>query len=84
VNHYCTLRHRVQTGSGSYPTTHQRVPAALSPSSADVKNIWIYTSTPPCVFMAWYLVKPRDNFSLSGSVKYPVRKVEESLVKKWN
>jgi hypothetical protein len=33
------------------------------PSSAEVKNAWSYTSTPPYVFMAWCLVKHRDNFT---------------------
>jgi len=37
-----------------------------------VKNVWSYTSTPPCAFMVWclienvlmvwYLVKHKDNF----------------------
>jgi hypothetical protein len=31
------------------------------PSSAEVKNAWSYTSTPQYVFMAWCLVKHRDN-----------------------
>jgi hypothetical protein len=30
------------------------------PYSVEVKNMWSYTSTPK-VFMAWYLVKDRDN-----------------------
>jgi hypothetical protein len=25
--------------------------------------MWIYTSTPPYAFMAWYLIKHRDNFA---------------------
>jgi hypothetical protein len=33
-----------------------------SPSSAEVKNAWSYTSTPQYVFMAWCLVKHRDKF----------------------
>jgi hypothetical protein len=44
-----------------------------TPSSAEVKNAWSYTSTHPygfmvwclikrCVFMAWYLLKHRDSF----------------------
>jgi hypothetical protein len=33
------------------------------PSSAEIKNAWSYTSTPQYVFMAWYLVKHRDNFT---------------------
>jgi hypothetical protein len=32
------------------------------PSSAEVKNAWGYTSIPQYVFMAWCLVKRRDNF----------------------
>jgi hypothetical protein len=32
------------------------------PSSAEVKNAWSYTFTPSYVFMAWYLVKNKDNF----------------------
>jgi hypothetical protein len=32
-------------------------------SSADVNNAWSYTSTPQYVFMAWCLVKHRDNFT---------------------
>jgi hypothetical protein len=34
------------------------------PSSAVVKNAWSYTSTPQYVFMAWRLVKHRDNFPI--------------------
>jgi hypothetical protein len=33
------------------------------PSSAEVKNARNYTSTPQYVFMAWCLVKHRDNFT---------------------
>jgi hypothetical protein len=33
------------------------------PSSAQVKNSWSYASTPQYVFMAWCLVKHRDNFT---------------------
>jgi hypothetical protein len=33
-------------------------------SSTEVKNEWSYTSTPQYVFMAWCLVKQRDNFAL--------------------
>jgi hypothetical protein len=32
-------------------------------SSAEVKNTWSYTSTLPYLFMAWYFVKYRDNFT---------------------
>jgi hypothetical protein len=34
-------------------------------SSAEVKNVWSYTSTPQYVFMAWCLVKHRDNFTFT-------------------
>jgi hypothetical protein len=34
-----------------------------SESSAEVKNVWSYTSTHPYIFMAWCLVKHRDNFT---------------------
>jgi hypothetical protein len=33
------------------------------PSSVEVKNPWSYTSTPPHVLIAWYLVKHRSNFT---------------------
>jgi len=32
------------------------------PSSAKVKNVWCYTSSPLYIFMAWCSVKHRDNF----------------------
>jgi hypothetical protein len=35
------------------------------PSSADVKNAWSFISTPQYVFMAWCLVKHRDNFTFT-------------------
>jgi hypothetical protein len=35
-----------------------------TPSSAEVKNAWSYTSTPPYVFVAWCSLKHRDNFLL--------------------
>jgi hypothetical protein len=34
-------------------------------SSAEVKNAWRYTSTSQYVFMAWCLVKHRDNFTFT-------------------
>jgi hypothetical protein len=33
------------------------------PSSAEVNNVWSYTSTPQYVFMAWCLIKHRENFT---------------------
>jgi hypothetical protein len=35
------------------------------PSSAEVKNMWRYTSTPHYVFMAWCLVQHKDNFNFT-------------------
>jgi hypothetical protein len=40
------------------------------PSSAEVKNAWSYTSTPQYVFMAWCLVKHRDNFTFTFLVHH--------------
>jgi hypothetical protein len=41
-----------------------------SPTSAEVKNTWIYTSTPPYVFVVQCLVKHRvDFFTVGLSVK---------------
>jgi len=35
------------------------------PSSAKIMNTWSYTSNPQYIFMAWCLVKHRNNFTLS-------------------
>jgi hypothetical protein len=35
------------------------------PSRAKVKNAWSYNSTPPYVFMTWYLDKHRNNFTFA-------------------
>jgi hypothetical protein len=35
-----------------------------SPSNAEVKKVWSYSSTPQFVFMAWCLSKRRDNVAL--------------------
>jgi hypothetical protein len=34
-------------------------------SSGEVKNAWSFTSTPPHVFMLWYFIKHRGNFTFS-------------------
>jgi hypothetical protein len=34
------------------------------PTSAEVKKIWIYTTTPQYIFMGWCLIKHRENFTL--------------------
>jgi hypothetical protein len=53
-------------GGGGAPFCEVKRPgreAGHSPtSSAEGKNAWNYKSTPPYVFMVWYLVKHRDNF----------------------
>jgi hypothetical protein len=62
---------RVQNGSGAHPASYPmgtmgsfpegKAPGREAdhslPSSVEVKNAWIYTSTPPYVFMAWCSVK---------------------------
>jgi hypothetical protein len=45
------------SGKGVKLTTHLT-------TSVEVKNTWRYTSIHPYVFMAWYLIKRRDNFTL--------------------
>jgi len=35
------------------------------PSSAEVKNLWSYTSTPPYAFTAWCLFKHRNKFTFA-------------------
>jgi hypothetical protein len=77
-----SLHHLVQNGSGAHPPSYPmstrgpflRGKAAgheadhSPPSSAEVKNAWIYTSTPQYVFMAWCSVKHRDNFTFYCNV----------------
>jgi hypothetical protein len=64
--------HSFQIGSRSHPTSYPmgagvsfpRDKAELDrspPTSAEVKNAWSYTSTPPLVFKAWWLIKRKDN-----------------------
>jgi hypothetical protein len=63
--HEFSLLHVVQTGSGVHPTSYPMGTGALSPgvkrpgresdhspTSAEVKKMWLYTSTSPCAFMA--------------------------------
>jgi hypothetical protein len=38
------------------------------PSSAEVKNMWSYTSTTSSAFMAWCLIKHRDNLTLRTNI----------------
>jgi hypothetical protein len=72
-----SLRYCIQTGSGPHPASYRmgaggsfpgvRRPGREAdhspPCSAEVKNAWSYTFTPPYVFMAWNFVKQRDNFA---------------------
>jgi hypothetical protein len=73
--------HRVQTGSRAHPASYPlgirgffpgggvKRPGSeadhSSPSTAEVRNAWSYTSTPQYAFMAWCPVKEkhRDNFT---------------------
>jgi len=66
VKGFSSLRHLVQTGSRAHPTTCRFTLGVKWPcreadhspqSSAKVKNVWSYTSTPLYVFMAWYVIK---------------------------
>jgi hypothetical protein len=47
------------------------------PTSAEVKNMWIYTSTPPYAFMAQCLVKHRDNFTFISQLHAPAALLPE-------
>jgi hypothetical protein len=66
--------HHNHTGSGAHPASYPMGTGTLSsvvkwpglesdhlPSSADVKNTWNYTSPPTHVYMAWCLIKLKDN-----------------------
>jgi hypothetical protein len=75
-----STHHRVHTGSGTHPASYpmgtegsfpggkasEREADHSPPPSAEVKNVWSYTSSPQYVFMAWCLVKHRDKFTLPG------------------
>jgi len=77
-----SLRHRVQTCPGPTQLHNKWSPGALSlgvkrpvctadhsnSSTAEVKNTWSYTYTPPYVFIALCLIKHRGNFTLSTVV----------------
>jgi len=39
------------------------------PSSAEIKKAWSYASLPQYVFMAWCLIKHRDNFTFTTKVQ---------------
>jgi hypothetical protein len=46
------------------------------PSSGEVKNARSYTPTPQYVFMAWCLVKYRDNFTFSFTYQMNIKASE--------
>jgi hypothetical protein len=48
----------------AHPMTYPVYTHLIFPSKAEVKNSWNYTSTPPYVFLAWYLIKHRESFTL--------------------
>jgi hypothetical protein len=78
---YLSLRHHIQTGSRAHTASYPMDTGASSPgikwpgleadnsppSTADA-NAWSCTAIPPYVFMAWCLVKPKDNFSFYRNV----------------
>jgi hypothetical protein len=69
----------LQIGSGAHPASYPMATGGSfpgvkrpgreadnsPPSSAEVKNARSYTSTPQYVFVAWCLVKHRDNFTFT-------------------
>jgi hypothetical protein len=65
------LLHIVQTGSEVHPASYPMDAGALSPgvkltttqASVEVMKMWIYTCTPLYAFMAYCLIKHRDNFT---------------------
>jgi hypothetical protein len=68
---YSELRHGTEVnGQLHAPATLTRHISGMGraadhslPSNVEVKNVWSYTFTPQYVFMAWYLVKHRNNFT---------------------
>jgi hypothetical protein len=70
--------HRVQTDTEIYPASYPVGAGSSFPGDKaagvvklttrlcllpKVKNAWSYTSIPSFIFMAWYLVKHRNNFT---------------------
>jgi hypothetical protein len=76
-----SFRHRIQTDSGAHPASYpvgtgcsfpevKRPGCEVDhspPSSAEVKNGWRCTSTPPHVCVAWSLLKHRENSAFASS-----------------
>jgi hypothetical protein len=71
--------HRIQNDCGAHPASYPmgsggsfpgvkragREAEHSPPSSAEIKNAWIYTSIPQYAFMAWCLVKHRNNLTFT-------------------
>jgi hypothetical protein len=102
VTGYFSPNHSVQTGSGAHSPSYLmgtrgsfveikrsgREADYSHPSSVEVKNAWSYTSTPQYVFMAWCLVKHRDNFtftliSVSSSSHFTGTKISGVVAEAW-
>jgi hypothetical protein len=80
--------HRVQNGSGAHPASYSvgtggsfhvvkrpgREADHSPPSSAEVKNVWSYISTPQYVLMAWCLVKHKDNSTFTFILWWCIQK----------
>jgi hypothetical protein len=70
--------HRIQTSSGVHSASYMtgngvispwvkravRGDARSPPSSAEDRNVWSYTSTPPYDFKVWYLLKHKNIFTV--------------------
>jgi hypothetical protein len=53
------------------------------PSTDTVKNVWNFTSILPYVFMAWCLVKHKDNLTFTYSPVFP-QYLLEFVSKNWD
>jgi hypothetical protein len=67
---FVLILNSIQTGTAAYSASYTKVMGAPSPRvtlqrskdhcsappSAEVKNVWSYTSTPTDIFMAWCLI----------------------------
>jgi hypothetical protein len=82
--------HRIQTSSGAHIASYPMGTGAVfpgvkllgsetdhsPPSSAEVTNVWSYTSTPQYVLMVWCLAKHREIFTLLTSLSHVIVKVK--------
>jgi hypothetical protein len=92
-----SFHHRVQTGSGTRPTSYPMGSRGSFPGgkaagawswpltsiNTEVKNAWIYNSTPQYVFMAWCLVKHRDSITFHVPRYNSNRTVSTDLTRPW-